>query len=449
MTVPNYAEGVASSSPRLAERSDNYLGNAIHIAHHREPQRGSGQVATPLGLNVGLWASSSQRSRGGNVGLKGATALRLMAVLLISTLVLATASSLAAQGPDPAQRAKDALKVKALVRLKQFNLDGKPEIKAAVLRYLETVKGTAPYLELAEKFQLREAAGELSRLVNEAADDTLAVNAARLLLKFGAEDAIAAALDNADDAKAARAATVLGLTDQPQASELLFPLISDADRAVGIRTAAVTAVGRFPAGQQALLQLVTAGKLAKELEFAAANVLLTSSDPAIKAEASKHLKLPATADAKPLPPLAELVKASGDAERGKQLFATTGTCAKCHKVRGEGKEVGPDLSEIGSKLSKEAMFVSILDPNAGISFNYETHLLALDDGSHVSGIVISQTDEEVQLKTAEAIVRTLPRDQVLAMKKQTVSLMPADLQKQLTAQNLVDVVEYMSTLKKQ
>ena len=368
---------------------------------------------------------------------------------LLAAGFLAVVAVAFAQEIDPAQRAKDALKVKALVRLKQFNLDGQPEIKAAVLRHLETVKGTSQYLELAEKFQLRETAGELSRLVNEAADDTLAVNAARLLYKLDAQDAVEAALANADDAKAARAVTVLGLTDLPRFGHILLPLVSDANRAVGIRTAAVTAVGRLPAGQKAILGLVTAGKLAPELQFAAANVLLTSSDAAIKAEASKHLKLPATADAKPLPPLAELVKATGDAARGKHVFDTVGTCAKCHKVRGEGKEVGPDLSEIGSKLSKEAMYVSILDPNAGISFNYETHLVALDDGSQVSGIVVSQTDDEVQLKTAEAIIRKLPKDQILEMKKQAVSLMPADLQKQLTAQNLVDVVEYLAALKKQ
>jgi putative heme-binding domain-containing protein len=367
---------------------------------------------------------------------------------LIVTLLLAASVALA-QDPDPAQRSKDALKVKALVRLKQFNLEGKPELKAAVVRHLETVRGTAQYLELVEKFQIREAAGELARLASEATDDTLAVNAAQLLLKFDAKEAIAAALAHPDDAKAARAVTILGLTDQPQVADLLLPLVSSADHAVGIRTAAVTAVGRYPAGQQAILELVTAGKLTPELHFAAANVLLTSRDATIKAEASEHLKLPAMADAKPLPPLAELVKSTGDAQRGKQVFDTVGTCAKCHKVHGEGKEVGPDLSEIGSKLSKEAMYVSILDPNAGISFNYETHLVALDDGSQVSGIVISQTDAEVQLKTAEAIVRQLPRDQIVAMKKQTVSLMPADLQKQLRAQDVVDVVEYLTTLKKQ
>ena len=151
---------------------------------------------------------------------------------------------------------------------------------------------------------------------------------------------------------------------------------------------------------------------------------------------------------KPLPPIAELVRTSGDAVRGKELFAGIGTCAKCHKVKGEGKEVGPDLSEIGTKLSKEALYVSILDPNAGVSFNYETWLARTLDGTTLSGILVSQTDDTIELKTAEAIVHKLKRDDIEALKKQPTSLMPADLQKQLRAQDLVDVVEYLTTLKK-
>ena len=67
----------------------------------------------------------------------------------------------------------------------------------------------------------------------------------------------------------------------------------------------------------------------------------------------------------------------------------------------------------------------------------------------LNGILVSQPDGEFQVKTAEAIVRKLPRDDVEEFKKSNISLMPADLQKALTAQNLVDVVEYLTTLKKQ
>ena len=215
-----------------------------------------------------------------------------------------------------------------------------------------------------------------------------------------------------------------------------------------LRSAAVSALGRNAPGQIRLLTIVEQGKLPADTQFAAANALLSSADESIRTRAAKHLSLPAAAGGQPLPPVAGLAQRQGDSARGQTLFAGIGTCAKCHKVRGEGKEVGPDLSEIGSKLSKEAMYVSILDPNAGVSFNYETWLVRTLDGTTLSGVLVSQTDDAVELKTAEAIVHKLNREDIEALQKQPTSLMPAELQKQLQAQDLVDIVEYLTTLKK-
>ncbi|MCH8830947.1 MAG: c-type cytochrome, partial [Planctomycetes bacterium] len=129
-------------------------------------------------------------------------------------------------------------------------------------------------------------------------------------------------------------------------------------------------------------------------------------------------------------------------------FNTTGNCAKCHQVNGLGKQVGPDLSEIGKKLSRRAMYDSILFPSAGISHNYETYIVALESGNTVNGIVVSRTAKSISLKGADAIVRTFKTSDVEFIRKQNVSLMPADLQKTMTADELVDVVAYMMTLKK-
>ena len=71
-----------------------------------------------------------------------------------------------------------------------------------------------------------------------------------------------------------------------------------------------------------------------------------------------------------------------------------------------------------------------------------------DDGKLISGILVSKTDDEVVLKDAEAIVHTLKTAELEEIKKLPTSLMPADLQKLLSAQDLVDVVEYLITLKK-
>jgi putative heme-binding domain-containing protein len=155
-----------------------------------------------------------------------------------------------------------------------------------------------------------------------------------------------------------------------------------------------------------------------------------------------------TAGATPLPPLPELIKMPGDAARGKQLFMTAATCNKCHVVNGEGKDVGPNLSEIGSKLAKDACLISILDPSAGISHNFETYLAVTADGKVISGLLVSKTDSEVVLKDANAIVHTLAVSDLDEFAKLPTSLMPADLQKTMSAQDLVDVVEYLLTLKK-
>lgn len=353
-----------------------------------------------------------------------------------------------AQEPDPIQQAKDAKIVETLQRLEGFDISGRPDIKAAVLRHLTTIKKTEPYLMLVRRFELKETSDELLSLVLEDPASTLGVESAKLLVKLGEMPRLTKLIDGEDADAAAKTLTALGLAGDPSTFDLLASLPLDEKRSAKVRIAAAQALARNRKGEQKLLEFAVAKQLPADLNFTVANALLSSTDEKIRAEAAKHLKLPAGANSKPLPPLAELVKRSGNIDQGRAVFVNVGTCAKCHVVRGEGKEVGPDLSEIGGKLSKEALYVSILDPSAGISHNFETYSAVLEDGNVVSGILVSQTDDAVILKTAEAIVRKLARSEIEILKKQPVSLMPSDLQKNLTAENLVDVVEYLTTLKK-
>jgi putative heme-binding domain-containing protein len=372
----------------------------------------------------------------------------LVLASIFLAVVCASASVAQEDAQDDAQRAKDALIVRTLLRLPGVDLSQKPEAKAALLRYLAHEQGTEKYLEIVEKFTLRETRDELLRLTAEQPEGTLGVKAAGLLVKFGELELLAKAIADPDASKGAKVVGAIGLISDAKTNDLFRPLLTDPERPLAVRAAAVAALGRNAPGQKFLLATVEQGKLPEDLKFAAANVLLSSADEAIKTAAGKHLMLPAAAGGDPLPPIAELVKRNGDAARGKTLYATTGTCAKCHKLQGEGKEVGPDLSEIGSKLSKEAMYLSILDPNAGVSFNYETWSVRTLDGTVLSGILVSQTDDAIELKTAEAIVHKLARDDINQLKKQPISIMPGDIQKLLAAQDLVDIVEYLTTLKK-
>jgi putative heme-binding domain-containing protein len=138
----------------------------------------------------------------------------------------------------------------------------------------------------------------------------------------------------------------------------------------------------------------------------------------------------------------------GDAVNGAKLFAGVATCGNCHPVAGQGKQVGPDLSEIGSKLSREAMLTSILDPNAGISHNYESYVVLTVDGQVISGLLISKTEDQVVIRTAEAIDREIASADIESMKQSDQSIMPENLHHTVDQQGLIDVVEYMTTLQK-
>lgn len=349
---------------------------------------------------------------------------------------------------DDAQAIKDAAIVETLLRLPNIDVNTNPKMKAAVTRHLETKKGTPRYLELVSRFKLRDAGDDLVHLVATDPASTLGVGAAKLLLEFKDSERVQKALNGEDEKRALGMATAIGLVANKQAIDFLTPLVTDTKRSTAIRSAAARGLGANRNGEKYLLELVTSKKLPKDLNFVVGDILHASADAAIRKEIAKHIQLPATAAGEPLPPIAQLVKMVGNATRGHKAFSTVGTCANCHIVNKQGKEVGPDLSEIGSKLSRDAMYVSILDPSAGISHNYESYALLTAEGLVISGIKISETDTTLTLKTAKAIVQEIDKEAIEEMKKQDISLMPADLQKALKVQDLVDIVEFMTTLRK-
>lgn len=349
---------------------------------------------------------------------------------------------------DDAQAAKDAAIIETLLRLQNIDVNGNEKLKAAVTRYLATKRGTLRYVELVEHFKLRDAGDELIRLAVADPTSTLGVRSVGLLLKLENKELLKKSIDSKDEKSPVAVVTALGLVANKPAIDLLMPIVTDMKYPSEVRVTAARGLVRNRSGERFLLDLVTSKRLPKDLTFVAGDILHASADAAIRKEIAKHIQLPATAAGEPLPPVAQLVKLQGNFSHGQKIFSTTGTCASCHIVHKQGKEVGPNLSEIGSKLSREAMYVSILDPSAGISHNYETYSIVTLDGVVVTGIKISETDDSITLKTAKAIVQKIAKDDIDEMQKQKISLMPANLQKLMKVQDLVDVVEYLTTLKK-
>ena len=103
---------------------------------------------------------------------------------------------------------------------------------------------------------------------------------------------------------------------------------------------------------------------------------------------------------------------------------------------------------MGSEMCIRDRFTAILDPSAGVSHNYETFSVITIDGNIYTGLKISDTMASITIRNAEGIDRTILQDDVDEVLKTGVSIMPADLQRLLTIQELVDLVAYLKTLKK-
>ena len=221
----------------------------------------------------------------------------------------------------------------------------------------------------------------------------------------------------------------------------------DASADPGTRREAVKGLAGIRQGAVELQKLAEAGELDGGYKEAVIAGLQTSRWQDLREYAAAKYPLPPTKDSQPLPPISELATRSGDVANGRIIFNTTGTCNKCHQVNGIGLEIGPNLSEIGKKLTKEALLESILYPSAAISHNYETWSVLTEDGQQYTGLLVSDTAEGITLKDDKGILRTVAAGNVEAKKKQDISLMPADVQQLLTQQELLDLVEYMTTLK--
>lgn len=343
---------------------------------------------------------------------------------------------------------KDKLVVETLLRLKRYDVSGNEKWRAAVNRHLRTIKGTPRYLDLVKAFGVTDAIPDLLELAISSHAETIGVNAASVLLDFKQSALLLNEINGEDSTRALAIVGALSLSAHPAGFAILKPIVTDASSSRQIRNVAIRGIGTTKQGQQYLVDLLSADQIPDELLFTTGTALFASSDPLIVKSARELITLPKTANATPVPPVNELIRLKGDAVAGKVVFDNKGTCIKCHQVGKAGKEIGPNLSEIGSKLSNEAMFVSILDPSAGVSHNYETYAIALTSGNVLSGILVSRSDDEVVVRNAEGIDRVIAVTEIDDIVKTGISLMPADLQKVMTVQELVNVVAYLGQLKK-
>lgn len=135
-------------------------------------------------------------------------------------------------------------------------------------------------------------------------------------------------------------------------------------------------------------------------------------------------------------------------ETAKNLFKVA-NCVACHKMNGEGFEVGPDLTKIDPKKhSKEHILRSLIEPSKEIAEKYQSNTFILDSGKVVTGMVVEENAKQVRVlidPLAKAAPLAIDKDSIDERVKSPLSIMPKGLLNKLTEEEILDLVAYIFT----
>lgn len=368
---------------------------------------------------------------------------------LMILFVLLSSFYISCNADDALRARNDAIIVRALERIDDHDLEGDVHAMAALNRHLDRVVGTQEYLTLVKKFKLAGREDELLGMIRNSNSDNLKTQAAELLLgKSNGKTYLSNLLRSEDSVTAKNSCRILGILGNDASRTLLLQTITNTQISFEVRQQAIVGLAKNGVGQNSVLKLAMEQTLPADMRLLAGGMLARSKDVKIQERAKRLLPQPQMKDSAPLPPIDQLASLKGNIGAGKELFEGKATCSNCHIVNQLGKNVGPDLSEIGSKLSREAMYTAILDPSAGISHNYENFSVLTLDGQVISGLKVSETDQVIVIRTADAVDRRIPKTEVDVVKKSDKSIMPENLHHSFDQKGLIDLVEYMTSLTK-
>lgn len=137
----------------------------------------------------------------------------------------------------------------------------------------------------------------------------------------------------------------------------------------------------------------------------------------------------------------QLQTTRGNAEQGQEVF--TRVCGQCHKIYGQGQEVGPDITANG-RASFEQLLSNVLDPSLTIGASYQARTVITTDGRVLNGLLAEDNDQRIVLKIQGGKLETIPRDEVEELKVSQLSLMPEGLETQLKPEELINLFAFLT-----
>jgi len=118
------------------------------------------------------------------------------------------------------------------------------------------------------------------------------------------------------------------------------------------------------------------------------------------------------------------------------------SCAACHRLNQQGIAVGPDLFDIRNQ-PKESILYHIIIPEAEIAPNFVSYECELKNGRTLSGLLASESSGNITLRMAQGVEEVVSRGQISRLTASRLSLMPQEMEKAMTLQELADLLAYL------
>jgi putative membrane-bound dehydrogenase-like protein len=178
-----------------------------------------------------------------------------------------------------------------------------------------------------------------------------------------------------------------------------------------------------------------------DLDADAIASLRRAADPELKADVKRWLGEPAADRRAVLDRYLPALSKPGDAARGGPVFEQR--CAACHRLKGVGNVLGPDLASVASN-GPEKLMMSILDPNREVAPNFMAWRGVLKDGEEVSGILVRDDGPNLVFRQAGGQEVVVVRDRLASLENSGRSLMPEGLEEGLDPRQLADLLAYLA-----
>lgn len=213
-----------------------------------------------------------------------------------------------------------------------------------------------------------------------------------------------------------------------------------------IRASVLNLLAARPEWMTILIDRMESGDVSTaELDAPTRQRLLATRDDALKSRLQKLFAADGTSDRRTvIEQLQSTLKLTGDSTRGEAVFRKR--CATCHRQNGFGAEVGPNLASLTNR-TPETLLTAILDPSAAVEAKYLNFVAVTTSGRSVTGILTTETASSLTFVATEGKTETLLRTDIEELKSTGKSLMPEGLEKDVTPQEIADVIEFVRGLK--